>query len=229
MSFQRNKSRLLCIVLACGFGLAGCNSADKKPAKQPRSEIAEARADDAFEAGARTPPKTGTLYSLARILVSQGRDAEAMTVLNNLTQRYPDFMPAYNAKAECYLRAERTQEAIDVLTAGLKRRPQDAVLLNNLGMIWFLEGRYEEALERFDAAAAAEPTEAMYIANQAMTLAMLGREKEAAAMYDRVTTYTGKRHNLRILAKAREHTFTEGIDGAAGRPSTEGMSAPGVQ
>lgn len=229
MTIQCNTSQLLCILVALSFGLAGCNSTSKKPAERVRSDTTEARAVDDFESGAKTPPKTGTLFSLARILMSQGRDAEAMTVLNNLTQRYPDFMPAYNAKAECLLRAERTQEAIDALTAGLKRRPKDAVLLNNLGMIWFLEGRYEEALARFDAAAEVEPNEAMYIANQAMTLAMLGREKQAAAMYDRITTYTGKRHNLRILAKAREHASAEGVDGAADQPSIGGVAAPGVQ
>ena len=222
------KLRLLTVVLASGFALSGCQSANKK-AEVAQRDKAEAHAVDPFEAGAKTPPKTGTLYSLARILMAQGRDAEAMTVLNNLTQRYPDFLPAYNAKAECHLRGERTQEAIDTLTAGLKRRPQDAVLLNNLGMIWFLEGRYDEALARFDAAAAAEPKEAMYVAKQAMTLAMLGHETQAAALYERVMKYPDARHNLRILAKAREQRAADGSEGAERRTAWGEVRSPGVQ
>ena len=70
-----NGSQLLSIVLACSFVLAGCNSAGKEPAERMRSDTTEARAVDDFESGARTPPKTGTLFSLARILMSQGRDA----------------------------------------------------------------------------------------------------------------------------------------------------------
>ena len=206
------------LVLACGFALSGCSSAEKTSSTAGKHDKAEVRAAaDPFEAGAKMPPKAGTLYSLARILMSQGRDGEALTVLNNLNQRYPDFMPAYNAKAECHLRADRAQEAIDTLTAGLKRRPQDAVLLNNLGMVWFLEGNYDEALANFDAAAAAAPKEGLYVANQAMTLAMLGRDKQAAALYERVTDYPTLRHNLRVLAKAREHraatAATEGRQG----------------
>src|SRR5687767_10807464 len=222
------KLRFLTTVVACSFALSGCQSANKKAEVAQRNK-AEAHAIDPFEAGAKTPPKTGTLYSLARILMAQGRDAEALTVLNNLTQRYPDFMPAYNAKAECHLRGERTQEAVDTLTAGLKRRPQDAVLLNNLGMIWFLEGRYDEALARFDAAAAAEPKEAMYVANQAMTLAMLGHEKQATALYERVMKYPDARHNLRILAKAREQRAAEGLDGAERRTAWGEVRSPDVQ
>ncbi len=227
MKAKSYKSWLLCIALASGCAVTGCRSAEKKPAEVAQRDTSETRTTDAFEAGAKTPPKTGTLYSLARILMSQSRDAEALTVLNNLTQRYPDFLPAYNAKAECHLRAERTQDAIDILTAGLKRRPQDAVLLNNLGMIWFLEGRYDEALPRFDAAAAAEPNEAMYVANQAMTLAMLGHEKQATALYERVTNYPNVRHNLRILAKAREQRGADGLDGAARRTSWGEVRATG--
>ena len=222
------KLRFLTTLVACGFALSGCQSSNKT-AEVAQRDKPEAHAVDPFEAGAKTPPKTGTLYSLARILMAQGRDAEALTVLNNLTQRYPDFMPAYNAKAECHLRAERTQEAIDTLTAGLKRRPQDAALLNNLGMIWFLEGRYDEALARFDAAAAAEPKEAMYVANQAMTLAMLGHEKQAAALYERVMKYPDARHNLRILAKAREQCTADGLDGGERRTAWGEVRSPDVQ
>ena len=222
MKIASYQSWVLGIALASSCALSGCRSADKKPAEVAHRDTAEMRAVDAFDAGAKTPPNTGTLYTLARILMSQGRDGEALTVLNNLTQRYPDFMPAYNAVAECHLRAERTQEAIAVLTAGLKRRPQDAVLLNNLGMIWFLEGQYDQALPQFDAAVAAQPNEAMYVANQAMTLAMLGHDEQAATLYELVMSYPNLRHNLRILAKAREQRAADGLDGA------EGQTARGV-
>jgi tetratricopeptide (TPR) repeat protein len=228
MKTKSYTSWALTAVLASGFVLSGCSSTDKKPATDAKQAEARAAADP-FDAGAKLPPKTGTLYSLSRILMSQGRDAEALTVLNNLNQRYPDFMPAYNAKAECHLRADRTQEAIDTLTAGLKRRPQDAVLLNNLGMIWFLEGNYDEALARFDAAAAAEPKEGMYVANQAMTLAMLGRDKQATALYERVTDYPTLRHNLRVLAKAREQRATEGYNDKEERRTAWGEVRPADQ
>jgi len=49
-----------------------------------------------------------------------------------------------------------------------------------------------------------------------MTLAMLGRDKQATALYERVTDYPTLRHNLRILAKAREQRAADGPDGVEG-------------
>ena len=69
----------------------------------------------------------------------------------------------------------------------------------------------------------------MYVANQAMTLAMLGHEKQATALYERVMKYSDARHNLRILAKAREQRAADGLGGAERRTAWGEVRSTDVQ
>jgi tetratricopeptide (TPR) repeat protein len=98
--------------------------------------------DAEFEKGANRPPSPRTVFSLARIYLSQGRDTEAAVMLTRLIRDYPTFLPAYYELAELQMRYQKHAEAMQVLSAGLKVSPRNPILLNNLGMI----GRYEESL-----------------------------------------------------------------------------------
>ncbi|HEV2294158.1 MAG TPA: tetratricopeptide repeat protein [Tepidisphaeraceae bacterium] len=182
---------------------AGC-AKDEKP---PRGHTDHAREmdDAAFAAGANKAPSQDTLYALARILATQGRDAECEYVLTRILQAHPEYLPAYADLGELYLRGNRLEDATTILSDGLSRAPQDPVLLNNMGMCSFLEAEYERALEAFTAAAAAAPRDPAYRANRAAALGMLGRDKEARSVYQSVLdSPEDVAHNIAVLRAARE-------------------------
>jgi Flp pilus assembly protein TadD len=191
-------SILVCLLIAAA---GGCTARDQS--HRTGGAWAHSRADAQFDTGADKPPSPDTMYGLARILMSQGRPVESITLLRNTIGQYPKYLPAYNALAEAHLWLGQTDEAIAALTEGLRRGPNDPVLLNNLGMTLFLDQRYEEALPYFERAAALRPEDATYRANQAAALGMLGRLTEARVLYRQIVSPGDVGANIRILDQAR--------------------------
>jgi Flp pilus assembly protein TadD len=187
---------VLCGLLS-GALLSGNGCASSKPAAGQMDPDAQ------FDAGAGRAPNARTMYTLARILAAQGRDRECITVLTRTTRQYAGFLPAYSDLAEAYLRLGRTDDGIAVLDQGLRQAPQDPVLLNNLGMCWFLKGDYTQALRLFSRASMARPEDVTYKGNQAAALGMLGRTAEATALYSQFMASPDVRHNMSVLARAR--------------------------
>lgn len=164
---------------------------------------AEAGAGELPEIDTSRPPSAQTLYSLAKILAAQGKDAECQLVLVRCVTDHPNFMPAYCDLAELHVRNNQVGEAIVTLRTGLAVSPDDSVLMNNLGMCWLLRGDYQEALTQFTNAAAAANNDVRYRANMAAALGMLGRYDEAEALFGQILSQEDVKHNLAIIREAR--------------------------
>lgn len=103
------------------------------------------------------PPSAKTLYSMADILATQGKDKECEFVLRRCISQYAEFIPAYNGLAELQMRQGRVHEAIATLSQALESRPKDPVLLNNLGMCFLIRKEYAKALDHFTRAGGVVP------------------------------------------------------------------------
>lgn len=154
------------------------------------------------EAWGDQAPTAKTLFSMADILATQGKDRECEFVLRRCIHQYPRFTPAYNSLAELQMRQGRTGEAVDVLSKALVVRPQDPVLLNNLGMCFLVRKEYDRALKSFTRAAAIVPEAEKYRANMATALGMLGRHEEALALLRQVLPADQAEYNAAVLQKA---------------------------
>jgi Flp pilus assembly protein TadD len=201
--FPQNRTSipLLGFLIICSVAfMCGCagNAAAKKALV-----YSENPADEAFDKGANQPPSIRTLYTMADILITQGRDDQAQVVLTNIIREHPDFTPAYNTLAELKMRQHRIDEAIKTLSAGLENDPRDSVLLNNMGMCWMVKRKYDKALDYFTRAAGVNPQNSRYRANMAACLAFLGRDAEAEALYRQVLSEKDARRNLEIIQAAR--------------------------
>ena len=208
------KPTMLVLVLAASFAAAtpGCASKNKsREGKKPQTKPSAAAAakdaaaeagDDDFQRGASRPPTPKTLYALAQILQTQGKDDQAEPVLMRVIADEPRFMAAYCDLAELRMRQRRIEEAYNVLSAGLKVVPDEPILLNNRGMCQVLLKDYEGALANFTRAAAVRPDDARYRSNMAMTLALMGRYDESYSLYVLVMTPKDARENLATLAEA---------------------------
>jgi Flp pilus assembly protein TadD len=174
------------------------------------SQASKDGSGDGFDPNGERRPSAQTLYSMSKIMVSRGKDAEAEAVLSKLVADHPTFMPAYADLSELYMRNARPDSAAEVLKVGIGAAPEDAVLLNNLGMCRLMQGRYEEALDHFTAAAAGVPKDARARANMAVALGMLGRLEESLSLYLQLVPEADAHFNLGVLCEARQDP-----DGAA--------------
>ncbi|MHC4124148.1 MAG: tetratricopeptide repeat protein [Planctomycetota bacterium] len=172
--------------------------------QRPKPNYSQSYADDEFKKGAERPPTAKTLYTMAGVMVNQGKDAHAEDVLRRLLRENPKFVPAYNSLAEIKMRQRKIDQAIQTLTKGLSISPGDPVLINNLGMCWMLRQDYHKALEEFTNAAGLKPENARYRANMAVALAFLGRDEEALSLYKQILPEDKAKYNLSIIQHARQ-------------------------
>ncbi len=186
----------LCLVVLCGCSQPGQSSSPNGPRFDKVQSEPETRPDE--------PPNAKTLYSMADILATQGKDAQCEFVLRRCVQEYPQFTPAYNSLAELQMRQGRVHEAVAVLSKALEDRPKDPVLLNNLGMCFLVRKEYDKALDQFTRAGGLVPESEKYRANMAIALGLLGRDEESLALLEQVLPADKARHNAEILRKARE-------------------------
>ena len=155
--------------------------------------------DPDFEKGANRPPTAKTLFTMADILASQGKDAEAEFVLCRFIREHPSFLPAYNSLAELQMRQRRIQEAIETISSGLLINPKDPVLLNNLGICWIVRRDNQNALEMFTKAAGIVPENARYRANMATVLGLMGRYEESLFLFRQILPEEEAQNNLNVL------------------------------
>jgi Flp pilus assembly protein TadD len=158
-------------------------------------------APDSFDTATDRAPSVGTLHAMARVMASQGRDAECEVVLDKLIAEHPDFLPAYNELAELHMRNGSLLSAETALELGLRRAPEDTVLSNNMGMCLLLQQKYEESLPHFARASAADPSDARSRANMATALGLLGRTDEALALFYQVMPPSDAHHNVAVLCR----------------------------
>lgn len=186
---------------ACLSLLCGCSQPTQPGvSNSPRFDKAPTK----FETQKDLPPSSKTLYSMADILATQGKDKECEFVLRRCISQYPEFIPAYNSLAELQMRQGRVHEAMALLSDALQIRPKDPVLLNNLGMCFLIRKEYAQALDHFTQAGGIVPESEKYRANMATALGLMGRHEESLALLEQVLPEDKARHNAEVLRKAWE-------------------------
>ncbi len=193
----------------CVICFSGCSeSANSATDAYSQPEISSSE----FVNKSEPAPTAKTLYAMANIFASQGRDAEYEAVMKRIISENPGFFPAYNGLAESQMRQGRTNDAIETIHTGLRLRPKDTVLLNNLGMCWLVRMEYENALEMFAKAAGIMPENTRYRANMAVALSLMERNEESLALFKQILREDQASHNMKLIqeiAKSAENVSTK--------------------
>ena len=110
------------------------------------NHTAAAQAADSYLATNPRDPQMRILKS--RILVAQSKKAEARTLLETLTQEYPEIAEPYNNLAVLYAEEGQIELARAALENALRINPNYATALHNLGDIYQRMARnsYSKAL-----------------------------------------------------------------------------------
>jgi adenylate cyclase len=195
----------ICLAFLCGCSQSVQSGSDRQYSQKNDTSLNNTAGSGAeFDAPDNRPPTAKTLYSMADILATQGKDAECEFVLRRCLGEYPQFTPAYNRLAELQMRQGRVHEAVDTLSVALEISPRDPVLLNNMGMCLLVRKEYDKAMERFGQAAGVVPENKKYRANMATALGLMGRDEEALALWCQILPETQARHNMEVIRKAHQ-------------------------
>lgn len=188
-------------VLFCAVLLAPCGcSGPPQPTVGRDTHFADPQAPPRTQRD--RPPTARTLFAMADILATQGKDQQCEFVLYRCIGQYPKFVPAYNSLAELMMRQGRVGQAMDVLSLALEIRPNDPVLLNNRGMCLLIRREYDKSLQSFTEAAGLQPENKKYRANMATALGLLGRHEESLALLQQVLPDEQAQHNAEVLRNA---------------------------
>lgn len=186
----------LLIVVALGLVLSGC--------KRKQQKISYSRqADEEFQKGANRAPTARTLYAMAKIFATQGKERQCRYILVHTIREHRDFVPAYCELAELYMRQGQVEMAVDTLKGALRYSPHDPVLMNNLGLCYLLRDEYADAQTMFASAAGKSPSDARYRANLAVAIGMMGRYDEALSLFKQVMPEADAHYNLGVICEAR--------------------------
>ncbi len=199
------------LLASCGTAVGTLTGCSNQPPRVSYSAPLTPE-DEVFLRGTDRPANAGTLFAMARMLISQGRLGEAEMMLRRSIEIEPGFVPSYNELAELGLRRQRVGDAAELLAAALEIAPDHGRLLNNLGMCWLLRDEHDLALDYFTRAAVAMPEDARPRANMATALGMMGRYDEALAIFTQIMPLAEAHYNVAILSEARSDTARAEIE-----------------
>lgn len=190
----------LIVLAGCMICVVGCSEPERS---EPDTDWVQNDPLSDFEVQANRPPTVKTLWAMADILATQGKDSECEFVLRRIIYEHPSFLPAYNSLAELKMRQGQTKAAMKILQEGLEVESEAPVLLNNLGMCWVILKDNDIALEMFTKAAGIMPENPKYRANMAVALGLMGRDEESLSLFNQVLPVELANQNLSVLRKTK--------------------------
>jgi tetratricopeptide (TPR) repeat protein/DNA-binding winged helix-turn-helix (wHTH) protein len=124
------------------------------------------------------------LYISAWYAISRQDYPSAISLLQQIIQRYPLEIEAYTRLGRLLHREERPQETISVVQRGLAIDPESGDLYNVIGVCFLALGRYEEAIRAHKHYVELAPNEPNAHDSLGMSLQQSGRFDEAIAEYN---------------------------------------------
>lgn len=92
-------------------------------------------------------------YTIAKLLNKSNREEEAITVLQDILKKKPEYYDATNLLGEILCANERYKEAINVYMNALRYNPGNYDLYYNLGIVYTMINDFQRAKEFYEKAA----------------------------------------------------------------------------
>ena len=121
-------------------------------------------------------------YNIARLLNKTQRSEEAITVLQDILKKNPEYYEATNLLGEVLCENERYKEAINVYMNALRYNPGNYDLYYNLGIVFTMTNDFQRAKEFY--AKAAEINSLLYNAKLSIgQIALIAGDLDEAEQY----------------------------------------------
>ena len=147
-------------------------------------------------------------YNIARLLDLDNRPNEAITLLQDILKKKPEYYDATNLLGEILYNGERYKEAINVYMSALRYNPGNYDLYYNLGMAFTMVNDFQRAKEFYEKAA--EINSLLYNAKLSIgQIALIAGDLEEAEKYFKESlkgedTESGSYYYLAILKGDKE-------------------------
>ena len=135
---------------------------------------------------------------VAEVMTRSGNDAEALTALESLRDKYKDDSSYWFNVGVLRQRAGNDKGAEEAYRECLRIKPDDVDGINNLGLLLYKRGDYEGALTLFEKLAGLNTTSMDAKINLAATLARTGRGPAAIAIWKDVVRAEPDRIGTRL-------------------------------
>ncbi|TDL32541.1 tetratricopeptide repeat protein [Jeotgalibacillus sp. S-D1] len=112
-------------------------------------------------------------------LLAEGKFKEAIELLEEVVERFPDYWSAYNNLALAYFYFGETEQATALLTEVLNRNPGNLHALCNLAVFYHYQERTDELEQLMDALEHVRPFLFEHRFKLGATFALVGRHKKA--------------------------------------------------
>ena len=148
----------------------------------------------------------------ASLLSDEGHLDEALSVLGETIERFPDDVVARTARAETLRAMGRTDEALVALDQAIERFPDNVVARNSRAETLRAMGRMDDALDALDQTIERFPDDVVARTARAETLRAMGRMDEALDALDQtierfpddVVAPTARAETLRAMGRTDE-------------------------
>lgn len=114
----------------------------------------------------------------------EGRQAQAMVVLNQAIVKFPDDAKLYDVRATLELQSDKTKEALASIEKAIQIEPQNAIYLVNRSQVYLKFHRQEEALSDLNQAIELNPDLVPARFNRGSLLAYQGKNEAAVKDFD---------------------------------------------
>jgi len=131
------------------------------------------------------PPEIQRSFDAARGRLAQGDARTALSHALVVTQRYPEFAPAWHVAGIAALHTGDLRLALDALQRAAKLAPEDGEVFANLAAAWLRAGRFAEAESAARRAHQLTPERAGPLLNLGTALQAQGRLDEAVTVVER--------------------------------------------
>ena len=153
-----------------------------------------------------TPDKNTAEYNIANTPVNyqpaitaakNGNVTDAIGLLTDITQKNPDFSPAYTNLGLQHLKNNEYEQAELYLKKAAELNPADAVAYNNLGVIFRIKGDFHNAKNMYQLAINTDSNYANAHLNMGILLDIYMHElPDALSQYKSYQKLTGKNDKL---------------------------------
>ncbi|MGH8436704.1 MAG: tetratricopeptide repeat protein [Pseudomonas sp.] len=190
------------------LGLSAWKSGDRGRAEQALVRAVEL---DSSSVKART--------NLGRVLLEQGRPADALPHIEKAVDLKPDSHETWRVLGNVKGQLGMGEEAIEAYRQALLLNDQDAWSMNNFGLVLIQQGRHEEALQPLARAVELVPTSPVFQNNLGIALERCGYEGSAkkafASAAEADSSYTKAKISLERVSTRLGDTEGEMVDLAA--------------
>ncbi len=151
------------------------------------------------------PDELDLAVSAGLLLICEGKEKEALKLVEPLIQKFPKDPTLLNFVGYTYADLNLDLDKAEAyIRKALAKKPNDGYIIDSLAWVYYRRGKYQEALKQIERALKLVPDDPIINEHYGDILRALGREKEALSAYRKALSLAKKRRERQRIQKKIE-------------------------